>query len=209
MGVLKMKNYLQPIIRLLFVALFIVLIFTGRVQIWVGIFLLAVASTFLFSRLYCGWICPINTVMKVVVWVKRKLGLKDIKIPSFLAISWIKYVVLGLFILFFVISMTTGRMLPVLPILFAAGIVLTVSFPEELWHRYICPYGTIFTLPGSVSKYAMVIAEEKCNRCGSCMKVCPSRAIENIDGRFVIIKSRCLVCLDCRDVCKQEAISYC
>ena len=204
-----MKNKLQLIIQIVFLALFLVLIITGRVQLWMGLFLLGIALALLFSRIYCGWICPINTVMNGVSWVKKKLGIKRQKTPPALARPWIRYLVLALFIATFITSMITGQEIPVLPALFAIGVILTFFFPEELWHRYLCPYGTILSLPASTAKYTMKIGQEKCNSCGICKKVCPAAAVEVNEKQYTINKKDCLVCLDCADHCKQEAISYC
>lgn len=207
-GVFFLKNKLQLIIQLLFLVLFIVLIITGRVQIWVGLFLLGVIASLYLGRIYCGWICPINTVMNGVTWLKKKVGLKKQAVPRGLTSSWIRYLVLALFIAAFTFSMITGRPIPALPILFAAGIILTFFFPEELWHRYLCPYGTILSLPAKISKYTLFVDQEKCSSCGICKKVCPAGAVELNDNIYTIKKNSCLVCLDCSRSCKENAISY-
>jgi len=203
-----LKIKLQLIIQLLFLTLFIVLIVTGRVQVWVGLFLLGVVASLYLGRIYCGWICPINAVMNGVSWLKGKLGIKKQKTPQFLTKPWIRYTVLLLFIAAFAFSMITGSPIPALPVLFAAGIILTVFFPEELWHRYLCPYGTILSLPAKNAKLNMVIDQENCNSCGICEKVCPADTIQTSEKVYCIKGNECLVCLDCSTYCRQNAISY-
>ncbi len=203
-----MNNKTQLIIQLLFLALFIVLIVTGRVQIWVGLFLLGTIASIYLGRIYCGWICPINTAMNSVTWLKKIIGLKKQTIPRGLTGSWVRYLILALFIAAFAFSMITGRPIPALPVLFASGIILTFFFPEELWHRYLCPYGTILSLPALKSKYTMFVDQEKCNSCSVCKKVCPAGAVELNNEVYSIKKNSCLVCLDCSRSCKESAISY-
>ena len=203
-----MSHKLNLIVQLIFLALFTVLIATGRVQIWVGLFLLGVVLSFFLGRIYCGWLCPINTVMNAVTAVKKKLGIKKQSIPKVLTGSWIRYLVLVLFIAAFAFSMITSKTIPALPILFAMGVILTFFFPEELWHRYICPYGTILSLPSKAAKLNMTINQEKCNSCGICKKVCQADSIQIIDKAYSIKNNNCLVCLDCATSCPQEAISY-
>ncbi len=116
--------------------------------------------------------------------------------------------VLGLFIAMFVFVMATGKQLPVLPGLLAIGVILTFFFPEELWHRYLCPYGTIFNLVSSKSIFSVNIDEEACTNCGVCKRVCPAAAVKNDDAKYEIEKNACLVCLECERQCKVKAISY-
>lgn len=203
-----MKSKLQLICQFLFLALFIILIATGRVQFWVGLFLLGIPASLFLGRIYCGWLCPISTVMNGVTWIKKKLGLKGQKTPQALTRPWIRYLVLALFIAAFAFSMITGRQIPALPALFAAGVILTFFFPGELWHRYICPFGTILSLPASKAQLVMLIDEEKCNRCGICKRVCPGNTVEVKEKIYTINKKECLICFECSKNCKQEAITY-
>src|SRR5690554_545500 len=151
------NNKLQIFTQMVFLALFILLFINGRVQLWMGIFLLGIIASLLFSRIYCGWVCPINTSMRAVTWIKKKLKIKSLKIPEFLTKGWVSFVILGLFIAVFIFTMKTGKKLPVLPALFAIGVFITFFFPEELWHRYLCPFGTILSFPGSKAKRSMSI----------------------------------------------------
>ena len=203
-----MSDKLKLIVQLIFLALFAVLVATGQVQVWVGIFLLGIIASFFLGRIYCGWLCPINTVMNAVTAIKKKLGIKKQRVPQALASPWIKYLVLILFIAAFAFSMITGRAIPALPALFAAGVVLTIFFPEELWHRYLCPYGTILSLPAGKAKLNMAICQEKCDSCGICKKVCPAGAVQVSDKVYSIKGNSCFVCLDCSIHCRQDAISY-
>ena len=141
-----MKKTLQRIIQISLLALFVFLIINGKVQLWMGLFLLGIVASFVLGRIYCGWLCSINTVMIGVTWVKKKLHIKSMKIPSILTKAWVRYVALGVFVIVFIFTMFTGKKLPILPILLMIGMLLTFLFPEELWHRYLCPYGTIFHL---------------------------------------------------------------
>lgn len=203
-----MKRALQLVGQLLFVVIFAVLIATGRVQIWIGLIIAGIVISLLLGRVYCGWVCPINTVMNVVTWIKQKFSFKGFKIPQFVKNPWVRYLMLGLFLGTFILTIITGNKLPVLPALFAAGVLLTFFFPEELWHRYLCPYGTILSLPSSKSKFSMKIDQDLCTNCGACKRVCPAAAVENCEEKYTITKNNCLVCTDCVPECRQNAISY-
>jgi len=203
-----MKKVVQRSIQSLFLALFVVLTVKGKIQIWMAIFVVSTLASLIFSRFYCGWLCPINTVLKPVTWAKKKLHIKSCKIPNFLKKTWVRIFMLVLFLGILAFTLKTGKKLPVLPISVALGFVLTLFFPEELWHRYLCPYGTILSLPSRKAKYGMKIDQEKCIGCGKCMKVCPSVAITKEEKKYSITKNDCLVCRACSEVCPVEAIPY-
>lgn len=197
----------RRVIQLTFLGLFMALLATGKIQLWMGVFVLGVLASLFWSRLYCGWICPINTVMEGLTFVKKKSHLKSFKIPRWLSKPWLRLVILFLFFLVFVFVMLTGKKLPILPLLFVGGIILTLFFPAELWHRFLCPYGTILSLSGMKARHAMVIDPEECNNCGACQKACPAGAIEK-QSKHQIHQSDCLVCLKCQESCHQKAIRY-
>ena len=203
-----MRKNLQIIIQVIFLGLFIFLLVKGKAQLWMALFLLGIIASFLLGRIYCGWICSINTSMKGVTWIKKKLKIKNLKIPYSLTKPWVRTFALALFITVFIFIMITGKSLPVLPFLFSLGILITFFYPEELWHRYLCPYGSIIRLPALKSAHHMVIDAEKCINCGACTRVCPAKAIVRHESHHEILKEDCLVCFDCSDACKKDAIKY-
>lgn len=200
----------QTTSQIVFLILFIILIITGKVQLWMGIFILSVVIALFFGRFYCGWLCPINTVMKAVTALKRKFSLKSLTPPHFLTNPFIRYTSLLLFVLTFIFIMVTGQKLPILPFLLALGVALTLFFPEYLWHSYLCPYGAIFTLTGSKAKKSLQIPSDQCVKCGSCLNllVCPGNAIKIKDNTFSIDKGQCLLCFDCVRTCPKNIIQY-
>lgn len=202
-----MKKTVRLIINILFLIIFIFLIRIGKIQLWMGLFLLSIAVSFIFGRIYCGWLCPINTVMSGVAWIKKKLRIKSFPVPKFLRSSWVRWAALGLFLLLFAFTIISGKKLPVLPSMLLIGFTLTLFFPEEAWHCYLCPYGTVLSLSGSRSKYSMTIDAEKCNNCNACVRVCPARAIDKSEKHY-INKKDCLVCMKCSEACRQNAIHY-
>jgi len=172
-----------------------------------GIFVVSIALSFFLGRIYCGWICPINTVLKHISWVKRKLKIPELTIPSLFRRPWLRILFLVLFIATFIFTIKSGRQIPVLPILFGVGIILTLFFPESFWHRWLCPYGTILSLSGSKAKHTVYINQESCNNCGACYRVCPAEAVKKNEYHSIMPRD-CLVCMQCVDGCRQNAITY-
>lgn len=200
--------YIQLVLQTVSLALFVFLTLSGKVQVWMGLFVLSIFAALILGRVYCGWICPINTVMRGVSWLKKKLRIKSARIPAWLTKPWTRLTVLGLFLAAFIFTMISGKKLPVLHALFALGIILTFFFPEELWHRYLCPYGLILSLPARKARRSVAIDPNLCNGCGMCRRACPAKAIEKRERHHEIQKGDCLVCMECSRVCKQKAIRY-
>lgn len=203
----QMNKLLQRTIQVVFLLLFILLLIKGRIQIWMGIYLVSFLASFIFSRFYCGWICPINTLLKPITWAKKKLHIKSVSTPGIFAKTWVRILMLSLFLAALALAVKTGKKLPVLPVLVGFGVVITLLFSEEFFHRYLCPYGFALSLTSRTAKKGMVIDAELCNNCGMCKRVCPSLAVVK-DGKHRIITNDCLVCKECERNCKQEAIKY-
>ncbi len=202
-----MKKILQRSVQVVTLALFIFLFITGKVQVWMIIFLASVLLTLLFGRFYCGWLCPINTVIRPITWLKRKLKIKRKPMPTWIKTDVLRIVLLVLFLATMAFVLITGNQLPVLPLLVVLGVILSIFFDEALWHRHLCPYGTILSFSGRFSRKAVTIDADACNNCTLCARVCPANAIIK-DEKHEIIKKECLVCHECERVCNQDAIAY-
>lgn len=198
---------LQVAIQLFFLAVFAVLVFMGKPQLWMVFFATSMILAFFLSRVYCGYICPINTLMKPMKWIKKKLHLKDHKVSPFLEKPITRILILVLFMSLFLLSVASGKKLPVLPAMVLLGAMLTLFFHEELWHRFLCPYGLFLSFPAKKAKHFIAISSDLCVNCTKCAKVCPSRAVLRKD-KHEILKEECLVCGECIRSCPTEAITY-
>ena len=202
-----MKKGIQRSIQVITLLLFAFLLIKGKVQIWMLIFAGSTALALLFSRFYCGWICPINTIIRPITWMKRKMKIRRKKMPAWIKSDVLRIIVLILFLATMVFVLRTGNKLPVLPALLGLGVLLSVFFDEALWHRHLCPYGTILSFVGRFSFKSMKIEEDACNNCRRCVRVCPSNAIVKGE-KHQIVKAECLVCHECERVCNEGAIAY-
>ncbi|MBN1631307.1 MAG: 4Fe-4S dicluster domain-containing protein [Thermoleophilia bacterium] len=51
----------------------------------------------------------------------------------------------------------------------------------------------------------ITIDTEKCRRCYACVRECPAKAIQVVDGKVKVIQPRCIGCGNCLRVCSQSA----
>lgn len=203
-----MKKTLQRSIQIALLVVFVALIIMGKPQLWMGLFVLGILASFIFGRIYCGWACAINTVLIGITTIKKKMKIKDRPIPKWIKKPVTRYAVLFLFIVTLIFTIRTGVKLPVLPLLILSGMILTFIYPEELWHRYLCPYGSILHKSSKTSKRYVKVDADLCNNCGLCMRVCPGLAVKKGEKSHEIMKDDCLVCMECIRKCPQDAISY-
>jgi len=200
----------QRWIQAAFLMLFVGALAAGRVQVWMVVFLAGMVGAFLFSRFYCGWLCPINTLMEVVNWFYSKTGIKRKQVPEWIKSPVVRYAVLVGFVGILVMTLRTGRKLPVLPALVVLGVLVSLVYVPALWHRYLCPYGTLLSLPGRLARKKWHVKAEQCTGCGVCQRVCTAEAVVD-DGKpkkAVIVTELCLACTACARACPTKAIHY-
>ena len=54
--------------------------------------------------------------------------------------------------------------------------------------------------------FTFMIVEDKCKRCGLCVRMCPSEAIQGNREDGFRVNEKCIKCGVCHDVCKFGAI---
>ncbi len=203
------KDKLRIISQILFLAVFIILFRNRVLQRWIIIFAGGVIISLLFSRFYCGWICPIGTLMRFQSWLYRKMGIKRLKVPAFMKSKWLRWLWLILFVTSMVAVKRFGLKINMLLYITLLGVIITFLFEEELWHKYICPYGTILNISSRPARLKMIIDKDKCTGCGLCQKECINNTIlELADGKRGISNKECLLCFKCQEVCPVDAVEY-
>lgn len=188
--------------------LFITLIVLGKVQLWMAIFGASLILSTYLGRFYCGYICPINTGMDLIDGRANKNKRERKSVPKVFKKSIIRYGILFLFLGTMVIVLKTGKKLPVLPVLFTSGIIVTYFYRPELWHRYLCPYGTLLSIVSKFNKKVYKVYDDDCIKCSKCIRVCPADAFiwEDKKDYPLIIKNECLQCGKCVESCPTDSI---
>jgi dissimilatory sulfite reductase (desulfoviridin) alpha/beta subunit len=51
----------------------------------------------------------------------------------------------------------------------------------------------------------ITIVTDKCRMCYACVRECPAKAIQVVDGQATVIQPRCIGCGNCLRVCSQNA----
>lgn len=205
-----MISKIRPFIQVVFLAIFLALMILGKAQIWMGFIFLSVILSAFFGRYYCGFACPINTLIRPINWIGKKLGLQKKEVPKIFKSEKIRF---GLFAIFLVglgytiYTITIGQKFPLPVFIITLGLIVTLFINEKTWHRYLCPWGVLFSLTGRFSKLGIV--SKGCSTCGICDTTCPGDAIEIDENKGAVVNPKhCLLCFECTSACPINAMSY-
>lgn len=202
------------------------LILAGKYLFWplVAGTLLVLAFYFVVGgRVFCSWICPLNTLLELTDKLRRPLQ-KFISNEDYRLNSQIKYWILGI-----VLAVTLLSGIPAFDLVSPIGflmrnllfgleigflIVVAIVFYELLvarrgWCRYLCPVGAFYSLVGRHSLIKVKVDREKCINCYNCSKEClvDLQLREHLAGQEEILATgECTNCGICQDKCQEGAI---
>ncbi len=182
-------------------------------------------ATALLGRVFCGWICPMNTFLEVVDRGRRLLKMAEIRERDIKFSLWNKYVVLGLALAF---AGVVG--VPFLALIYppavisrefhlyvfggGVGVGIYLMFviaafelfvSKRWWCRYACPGGALYSLIGRFRLVRIRRDEQKCVQCGDCVKAC------QFDLRPMLVETtgmECTNCASCIRACDSDALHY-
>ena len=201
------KNY----VRWLFFGLFLFIIAQGKMVLWLIIFAASLPLAYYFGRLYCGYVCPMNTVMKLSEKMSGKMKWIPKEAPRWLSSGRMPWVFLFLSLGWMVFSRTVlGKNPPVLLIWLLLSVVSTLFYKPSVFHNLICPFGVLQKAFSRKPYLAYKVVESQCIGCKKCEKVCPSASIEVLkaNNKACITTSLCLQCGNCKQVCPKDTIFY-
>ncbi len=204
-------KWIVNIIRILFLGLFLYLVMAGNMFLWLAIFGVSLIAAIFFGRVYCGYACPMNTVMIPIEWISKKLKIQKQETPKWLKKGVLPWSALGISIIVMILSKKALHInLPILLIWLSISILVTLRYKPEVFHNYICPFGVIQKLFGRFALFSNRVDKNACIGCKKCEKVCPSLAIAvNGDNKKAIISTKlCHQCTNCSAVCSVSAINY-
>ncbi|KYH31174.1 4Fe-4S binding protein [Neomoorella mulderi] len=210
---MKRKHSLQHWrlgVQILAFLLFVYLLISGKNKLWMLIMMAFLLITPFWGRLYCGWLCPLNTLLRPVNWLVSKKARRLAKdIPPVGKSPWLRAVIFILFLLVFLMTLRGIIKINLIVLLAPFAILTTLFFTESAWHRYLCPFGVLFSLPAGVSRWRFHINPDRCLACGRCRRVCPVGAIATNEApgkSYRILPRYCLFCFACLEVCPRSSI---
>ncbi|KAA6208973.1 quinol dehydrogenase ferredoxin subunit NapH [Avibacterium paragallinarum] len=178
------------------------------------------------SKVFCGWVCPLNLVTDCAAWLRRKLGIRqNAKLPRGLRYSILLMILIG--------SALSGIMLwewinPVAAFgraliygfgattwLILAVFLFDLFIVEHGWCGHLCPIGATYGVIGAKSLIRVkVIERSRCDNCMDCYNICPEPQVlrsplhgKKEEGLLVLSKD-CISCGRCIDVCAENVFTF-
>ena len=179
------------------------------------------------GRVFCSWVCPVNLVTDLAVWMRRRFNLRTTsRLPRSLR-YWILGVVLALPAVMGVMAWEYVNPVSMAHrgLIFGMGwawAVLAAVFLFDLlvarqgWCGHLCPVGAFYGLIGVRAQVRVVAAErERCDDCMDCFNICPEPQVIKPalkgakDGIGpVILDINCTNCGRCIDVCSMDVFRF-
>ena len=159
-------KYIISAIRILFLALFLFLVLNGKMMLWLALFAVSLIVALLFGRVYCGYVCPMNTLMIPTEWLSKKLKLQTDKSPKWLRsgkFAW--FALIGSIAVMLLAKKVLHKNIPILLIWLVVSILITLRYKPAVFHNLICPFGAIQKVFGRFAKFSEKVNKESCIGC--------------------------------------------
>jgi len=184
----------------------------------------AIATSLLFKRGFCGWICPVGTVWEAAaVLGRRLLGGANIRLPHWLDLTGhaVRYLLaFAAFAFVAQVSVQEALWFRELPYMWVADIKIIEGFTSPLfmavftlafvlsalfgpvWCRWLCPLGALYSLFGMASPCTVVREQSTCIHCHRCSQVC--HTFVDVEQADDVRAAECDGCMDCVKECPVE-----
>jgi polyferredoxin len=187
--------------------------------VWIDLIWLAalVVATYLFGRVWCGWLCHLGGIqdflfrsskMKILISAKSQKTLKVIRYVVFVA--WVLqllvmkrnlYCEYDPFKSLFNLIFTDWASLALLLLLLVSSVLIYRPFC-----RMICPVGVLLGLTSKLPGARRIKVSSQCVNCGLCVKECGMHAISKKENNAAVDHEDCIACGECTTICRKDSI---
>lgn len=189
-------------------------------------FALAIGSTLVLGRWFCGWGCHLVALQDLCRWLLLRVGIRPHPVRSQVLMLIPLLAFLYMFIAPLVyralrggsiqttVALTTEHFWETFPSWIPAALTFAVCgfaavyfLGQKGFCTTACPYGGVFGLVDHLAPMRIRVTDD-CNQCGHCTAVCSSsvRVHEEVRDFGAVVDPGCMKCLDCVSVCPNHAL---
>ena len=201
----------------------------GLVNAGFVLFSLALLSTLVLGRWFCGWGCHVIALQDLCTWLLKKLGIRPKPFRSRLLVYVPLLAALYMFVWPSVLRFWRGGPHPELVAhlttedfwatfpsvwisvltLFICGFLIVYLLGNKGFCTYGCPYGGFFAVADQLAPGKIRVTDD-CNGCGHCTASCTSnvRVHEEVRDYGMVVDPGCMKCTDCVSVCPNDALYF-
>ncbi len=198
----------------------------GLINAGFVLFAIAILSTLIFGRFFCGWGCHVVALQDLSRWLLHRVGIrpKPLRSRVLMLVPLVAFVYMFLCPLIYRVlkdhhvtggtALTTTQFWATFPqwfiallTFFACGFVIVYMLGAKGFCTYACPYGGIFGVVEQLAPWRIRVTDA-CEGCGHCTAVCTSnvRVHQEVREHGMVVDPGCMKCLDCVSVCPNEAL---
>ncbi|GMU36504.1 MAG: tetratricopeptide repeat protein [Phycisphaerae bacterium] len=202
---------------------------SGIVNAGAIFFALAILSTLVLGRFFCGWGCHVIALQDLCRWLLGKAGLRPRAMRSRLLI-WVPLIAFFYMFVFPIVQrasagrsvahaemhLTTTQFWATFPgwvigglTFLTCGFVIVYLLGSKGFCTYGCPYGGIFGVADRLAP-GRIRVTDACEGCGHCTAACTSnvRVHEEVRDFGMVVDPGCMKCMDCVSVCPNDALYF-
>ena len=194
------------------------------------LFMAFLVMSLVLKKSFCSWLCPVGTLSENLGKLGKRIFHRALHLPRWLDIPLrgLKYLLLGFFVLIIgsmsaealedfmhtpyglvadVKMLNFFRHMGLTAAIVVGALVLLSLLIENVWCRYLCPYGALMGLASLLSPLKIRRNREACIDCAKCARACPASL--PVDRLAQIRSVECTACMACIAACPaQDALQF-
>ncbi|MED5476216.1 MAG: 4Fe-4S binding protein [Candidatus Neomarinimicrobiota bacterium] len=199
----------------------------GKINAGVILVFLALFSTLVFGRFFCGWACHFGAVQEFSWFILQKLNITPKTINSRLVVILPFFILLHFYIIpnldyayhnpwSIELELNKPNIWKFLPgfvigllTFFIDGFLIVYLLGRKGFCRFICPWGAFLKIPAALSIFK-IRHNNGCIESGNCTKNCPIGidVSYEINKYNKVVNTNCTNCMICTDGCPTKALTY-
>ena len=182
-------------------------------------FLALIPITYIFGRVWCGWICHLGALQELIYLPTKIKVLQSEKAQKIMRIMRIFFLILLIIQLFITKDIayikidpfkvafnlfstnTTGWVLLALTL-------ITSVFIYRPFCKTVCPIGLILGWVSKIPKASVIGINDNCSACKICNNTCKINAITRDEKVSVLENQECIACGECLTDCRKDALNF-